>query len=173
MHNLNLSCYLVQTWARKRERKDKWEKFLLRDKVSKWVSESCSVVSDSLWPHGLYSLWNSPGQNTGVGSCSLLQEIFSIQESNQGFLHCRQILYHLSHQGMSKKSNSDNNLKWSESHSAVSDSLPPDGLYSHGILQARILEWIATPFSKGSSQPKDGTQVSHIAGGLFTSWATR
>ena len=38
----------------------------------------------------------------------------------------------------------------------------------HGILQARILEWVAMPFSKGSSQPKDRTQVSHIAGGFFT-----
>ena len=42
-----------------------------------------------------------------------------------------------------------------------------------GILQARILEWIAFPFSRGSSQPRDRTQVSHIAGGFFTSWATR
>ena len=39
----------------------------------------------------------------------------------------------------------------------------------HGILQARILEWVAFPFSRGSSQPRDGTQVSHIAGGFFTS----
>ena len=38
-----------------------------------WVSESHSVMSDSLWPHGLYSPWNSPGQNTGVGSLSLPQ----------------------------------------------------------------------------------------------------
>ena len=43
----------------------------------------------------------------------------------------------------------------------------------HGILQARILEWVAFPFSRGSSQPRDRTQVSHIASGLFTSWATR
>ena len=41
----------------------------------------------------------------------------------------------------------------------------------HGILQARILEWAAMPFSRGSSQPRDWTQVSHIAGGFFTSWA--
>jgi len=39
----------------------------------------------------------------------------------------------------------------------------------HGILQARILEWIALPFSRGSSQPRDRTQVSHIAGRFFTS----
>ena len=43
----------------------------------------------------------------------------------------------------------------------------------HGILQARILEWVAFPFSRGSSQPRDQTQVSRIAGRLFTSWATR
>ena len=43
----------------------------------------------------------------------------------------------------------------------------------HGILQVRILEWIAFPFSRGSSLPRDWTQVSHIAGRFFTSWATR
>ena len=43
----------------------------------------------------------------------------------------------------------------------------------HGILQARIPEWVAFPFSRGSSQPKDQTQVPRIAGGFFTSWATR
>ena len=43
----------------------------------------------------------------------------------------------------------------------------------HGILQARTLEWVAFPFSRGSSQSRDQTQVSRIAGGFFTSWATR
>ena len=62
------------------------------------VSESHAVVSDSLQPHGLYSPWNSPGQNTGVGSLSLLQGIFPTQELNQGLLHCRRILYQLSYQ---------------------------------------------------------------------------
>ena len=42
----------------------------------------------------------------------------------------------------------------------------------HGILQARILEWVAFPFSRGSSQPRDWNHVSHIAGEFFTSWAT-
>ena len=55
--------------------------------------------SDSLQPHGLYSPWNSPGQNTGVGSLFLLQGIFPAQGSNWGLLHCRQILYQLSYQG--------------------------------------------------------------------------
>ena len=47
-------------------------------------SESDSVVSNSSWPHGLYSPRSSPGQNTGVGSFFLLQRIFPTQESNQG-----------------------------------------------------------------------------------------
>ena len=64
----------------------------------KW-SESRSVVSDSLRPHGGYSPWNSPGQNTGVGSHSLLQGTFPTRGSNPGLLHCRQILYQLSYQG--------------------------------------------------------------------------
>ena len=42
-----------------------------------------------------------------------------------------------------------------------------------GILQARIVEWVAFPFSRGSPQPRDQTQVSHTAGGFFTSWTTR
>ena len=62
-------------------------------------SESRSVLSDSLQPHGLYRPWNSPGQNTGVGSLSLLQGIFPTQESNPGLPPCRQRLYHLSRQG--------------------------------------------------------------------------
>ena len=62
-------------------------------------SESRSVVSDSLQPHGLCSPWNSPGQNTGVGSLSLLQDIFPTQGSNLGLPHCSQILSHLSHHG--------------------------------------------------------------------------
>ena len=62
-------------------------------------SVSRSVMSDSLRPHGLYSLWNSPGQNTGVGSLSLLQGIFPIQRSNPGLPHCRRILSQLSQKG--------------------------------------------------------------------------
>ena len=49
----------------------------------------------------------------------------------------------------------------------------PPGSSFYGILQARILEWVATPFSRRSSQPRDGTQVSHSAGGFFTNCATR
>ena len=92
-------------------------------------------MSNSLRPHGLYSPWNSPGQNTGVGSRSLLQGIFPTQGSNPGLLHCRQILYQLSHRG-----------------------------------GPRILEWVAYPFFSGSSQPRNRTGVSYIAGRFFASY---
>ena len=64
--------------------------------------KSSSVVSYSLQPHGvqptrLLCPWNSPGQNTRVGSCSLLRGIFPTQGSNPGLPHCRQIFYHPSH----------------------------------------------------------------------------
>ena len=75
-----------------------WKKFyIVAIEVYLSVSESRSVVSDSLWPHGLYNPWNSPGKNTAVDSCFL---------------------------------------------------------------------------SRGSSQPRDLAQVSHIAGRFFTTWAT-
>jgi len=65
---------------------------------------SHSIVSNSLRPHGLrptslLSPWNSPSKNTGVGSHPLLQGIFPTQGLNWGLLHCRWILYLLSHQG--------------------------------------------------------------------------
>ena len=101
-------------------------------------SESCSVLSDCLRPHGLYSPWNSPGQDTGVGSLSFLQGIFPTQGSNPGLLHCRQILYQLSHKGC-----------------------------------PRTLEWVAYPFSRGSSWSRNWTRVSRIAGRFFTDWAIR
>ena len=56
-------------------------------------------MSTSLQPYGLYSPWNSPGQNTGVSSLSLLQGIFPTQGSNPGLPHCTQSLYQLNYKG--------------------------------------------------------------------------
>ena len=71
--------------------------------LMKWteLNESYSVVSNSLWPHGhgLYSPWNSLGQNTGVGSRSLLRGIFPTQGLNSGLPRCWQIFYQLRHWG--------------------------------------------------------------------------
>ena len=66
-------------------------------------------------------------------------------------------------------------VKWSEVKVAQSclTLFDPMDYTVHGMLQARILEWVAFPFSRGSSQPRDRTQVSPIAGEFFTSWATR
>ena len=63
---------------------------------SKWKSLSCVQL---FMTQGLYGPWNSPGQNTRVGSHSLLQGIFPTQGSNPGLLHCRWILYQLSYEG--------------------------------------------------------------------------
>ena len=101
-------------------------------------SESGSVMSNSLRPHGLYSPRNSPGQNTGLGSLSLLQGIFPTQGSNPSLPYCGRILYQLSH----KRS-------------------------------PRIPEWVAYPFSRRSSWPRNQTRVSSIAGRFITNWAIR
>ena len=113
---------------------------LLSTEADAYVSESRSVVSNSLQPHGLlyYSSGNSPGQNTWVGSLFLLQGIFPTQRLNPGLPHCRRILYQLSHKG-----------------------------------SPRILEWVAHPFATGSSQARNQTRVSCIAGWFFTNWAIR
>ena len=101
---------------------------------------TCSVVSNSLRPMdysppGSTVRGDSPGKSTGVGCCTLLQAIFPTQGSNPCLLHCRQILYHLSHQ----------ESPW-------------------------ILEWVAFPFSRGSSQSRNKTGVSCTAGGFFISY---
>ena len=100
------------------------------------MCERCSVVSDTLRPHALYCPWNSPGQNTGVGSLSFLQGIFPTQASNPDLPHCRQIPYQLSHQGS----------PWlpvqfiAQSCPTLCDptdcSLPGSSI--HGIFQARV-----------------------------------
>ena len=79
-----------------------WLKWL--SSSSSYVMLSRSVISDSLWPHGLWPTrllcpWASLGKNTRVGCCALLQGIFPTQKSNLGLPHCRRILYHLNYWG--------------------------------------------------------------------------
>ena len=93
---------------------------LLRIFASMFISdesESRSVMSNSWQPHGLHGPWNSRGQNTGVGSLSLLQGIFLIQGSNPGLPYCRCILYQLSHKGCPR-------MEW-VAYSISSGSSPP------------------------------------------------
>ena len=116
--------------------------------------------------------WNSTGKNSGVGSqflLILLQGIFT-QGLNPCLPQCRQLLYHLSHQGSPKQLC---DMCAVLSHSVMSDSVTPwiaacQAPLSMGILQTRTLEWVSMPSSRGSSQPRDRTQVSHIAGTFFT-----
>ena len=98
-------------------------------------SESRSVVSHSLRPHGLCSPWNSPGQNTRMGSLSLLQGIFPFQGLNPGLLHCRQILYLQSHLQTNKQTKSP---ETSPMHSVqlISEGLLCPALPSQGSLLA-------------------------------------
>ena len=103
---------------------------LLCDLKWKWKLLSCVWLFVTPWT---IRPWNSLGQNTGVGSLSILQGVFPIQESKRGLLHCGWILDQLSYQG--------------NPH--------------------------VNPFSRGSFQPRDWTQVSHIISRFFTSWASR
>ena len=137
---------------------------------------SQQVMSHSLPSHGLQPArllcpWDFPGKHTGVACHFLLQGIFPIQGSNRHLLHllhCREILYHLSHQGSHYLLESENESRSSCPTLCDPMDLSLLGSSVHEILQARILEWIAIPFSRGSSQPRDGTQVSCIAGRFLT-----
>ena len=111
----------------------------------KWVSESRSVVSDFLKPHGLQSMefsripeyWRILEWIAFPFSRERVR-LIPTQGSNPGIPHCRQILYQLSYQG-----------------------------------SPRILEWVAYPFSSRSSWPRNRTGVSCIAGRFFTNWTIR
>ena len=108
-------------------------------------------------------LWNSPGKNTGVDCYLLLQGTFLTQGLNPGLLHCRGILYCLSYREVPLPFE-----KWSEVKllscvwlfaTPVDCSLP--GSSVHGLLQSRVLEWVAISFSRGASDPgiKPGSPV--------------
>ena len=89
---------------------------------------------------------NCPGQNTGVGSCSLLQGIFPTQGSNTGLPHCRWILYQLSHQGSLNVNTAAKSLQSCPTLCDPIDGSPP-GFPVPGILQARTLEWVQEGYS--------------------------
>ena len=109
-------------------------------------------------------------KNTGVGSISLLQGIFPTQESNQGLLHCRWILYQLSYQGSLMQIRASLVAQMVKKVKVTQFCPTLCSPYTvHGILQVRILEWVAFPFSRGSPQPRDQTQLSRITGRFFTS----
>ena len=155
-------------------------------------SESGSVVFDCLRPHVAHQAplpMEFSRQRYWSGYLPLLQGIFPTQQSNHGLLHCRRILYQLSYQGSpwGWGAHSDFSITrwhpWGSEHSCMLShnwrfatpwtvcSLP--GSLVHGIFQTRILEWVAISFSRWSSQPRDWTRVSCIAGRGFILWAIR
>ena len=116
------------------------------------VASSCPT----LWPHRLYSPWHFLGQNTGMGGHAFLQGIFPTQGSNPALLHCRQTLYRLSYLYLVVISITCVHAQLCLTFCEPMNCSPP-GSSLHRIHQARILEWVAICYSRGSSQPRDWT----------------
>ena len=110
------------------------------------------------------SLWDSLGKSTGVGCHFLLQKLFLTQGSNPGLPHCRQMLYHLKHQGSSGNlKDTKKSLKVKVTQSCVTLCNPMDcslpGSSVHGIFQARVLEWRSgLPFPFPGDLPNPGIE---------------
>ena len=142
------------------------------------VSQLCLTLCDSrdCNPPGSSVHGDSPGKSTRVGCHALLQEVFPTLGLNPDLPHCRWILYCLSHQGSPRILGC---------HALLQGIFPtqhlhPDIPHCRWILYClshqgslKILEWVAYPFFRGSSLPRNWTGVSCIAHGFFTSWATR
>ena len=141
---------------------------VLKVKSESEVTQSCPTLSDPMdcSPTRVFCPWNSPSKNTGMGSHSLLQGIFPTQGSNLGHLHCKWILYLLSHQDevrdvprrmyQEEWNQPEDQGRKVKSESEVAQSCPtlcnptdcsPPGSSTHGIFQARVLEWGAIAFS--------------------------
>ena len=120
----------------------------------KW---SHSVLSNSLQPHGLSPTrllhpWDFPGKNTGVGCHFLLQGSFLIQGSNPGLPHCRQMLYHLSHQG-SPNFVLDTDYKPSTPLSSAANA------WAAHCLEVQFKAWKSGPTGSGTMRPVSPSAV--------------
>ena len=142
-------------------------------------------MSDSVrhrWqPTRLPGPWDSPGKNTGVG-CHFLPQCMKVKRKVKSLSHIRLSAtpWTAAYQappsmGFSRQEYSLCTIKFSVNSEVTqlcptlcdpADCSPPSSSF-HGILQARILEWVAISFSRGSSLPRDGTQVSRIASRCF------
>ena len=147
-------------------------------------SENHSVMSDSLQPCGLYSPWNSSGQNTRVGTLSLLQGFFTTQGLNPSLPCCRWILYQLSHKGSPIYWKLYRNNLVCMCVCSVNNLCPIlcDPVYCNRpgssvkwIFPERILEWVASSFSRRCSQPRDQRHIfcfSGIGRRILYHWTT-
>ena len=166
--------------------------------VSEPVKVKVTQLCLTRWPHGLYSPWNSLGQNTEVGFASPVDlpdpgikpgsptlqagslptelsepvstPILSMRPQRLEKVKPSVPCHPLKEELELKHRRACMYAKSFQSCPALCDLMDygPPGSSVHGILQARILKWVAVPFSRGSSQPRDRTQVSCIAGGFFT-----
>ena len=119
------------------------------------VTQSCRTLCNPVdgSPPGSSVHGDSPDKSTGVDCQALLQGIFPIQGSNPGLPHCRQVLNLLSHQGSPLLyENVQSKISVAQSCPTLWDSMDSS---IHGIFQARVLEWVAISFSRGSFQPRD------------------
>ena len=136
------------------------------------VCQLCPTLCNS---NGLYSPWNSPGQNTRVGSLSLLQGIFPTQEWNRGLLHCRWRLYQLSYQGSPKGANGKNiRLPMQEMPGTCVRSLCQEvplekEMATHSSMLAWRIPWTEEPGRPQSMEPQrvrhDWVSVIYFTGG--------
>ena len=120
--------------------------------IQRKVTQSCSTLCDPMD----YSPWNSPGQNTGVGSLSLLQGLFQPRDQTQVSSIAGGFFTSWATREARMYANPCPALC-----NPIGCSPPCSPVY--GILQARILEWATTPFSRGSSWPKDQTCISFVS----------
>ena len=158
-----------------------------------------SVQPQRWQPTRLPRPWDSPGKNTRVGCHFLLQCMKVKSESEvaqsrltlrdpmdcslpgssaHGIFQARVLEWGaIAFSGKSEHRDENKGLRYQDMRVCAQscptlyypmDCIPP-GSSVHGIFQGRILEWVAFPFSRGSSQPRDRTQVSRTAGGFFTS----
>ena len=136
-------------------------------RISTWIRKGSQQMSAMRW-HRLWSYLrgfvNSHHKNTLTSNCeytwnNFLKNPLASPHGMWGVLDPRP------------------GIKLTASIIKVAQSCPtlcnPMGYIVHGILQTRILEWVAIPFSRRCSQPRDQTQVSHIARGFFTVWAIK
>ena len=110
-------------------------------------------MSNSLQSHRLYSPWNSPGQNTGVDSLSLLPGIFPTQGLNPGLPHCWQILYQLSHKG------SPRILEW-VAYPAPADL--PDPAIKPGSTALQAILYQLSYEGSSPKQTKSQKEIRHV-----------
>ena len=136
--------------------------------ITPWKWKSLSLVQLFATPWTIESR-NSPGQSTGAGSCSLLQGSSQPRDQTQVSCIAGEFFTNCATREAQNKSESEVAQSCPTLCDPTDCSLP--GSSVRGIFQAGVLEWVAISFSRGSSWPRDWTQVFHVAGRCFTFWA--